>query len=180
MQSSIAKAEESLECKMALLTERKIVEVHQRLDAFELRVLVRPAPLVDVSTLQASVESLRADLDMNLETRVPESEAPSAEPAEETVLADLFATSKIQPPPPRENAKRCRGQEEDEARERKKERREMDTARRASIADEEARKIRVVESVVGASSSRDVETAGGMTNNVVADEDTTEVSRLHR
>ena len=58
MQSSIAKAEESLECTMALLTERKIVEVHQRLDAFELRVLARPAPLVDVSTLQASVESL--------------------------------------------------------------------------------------------------------------------------
>ena len=50
----------------------------------------------------------------------------------------------------------------------------MDTARRASIADEEARKIRVVESVVGASSSRDVETAGGTTDSVVVDEDTTE------
>ena len=38
---------------MAQHTERKIMEVHQRLDAFELRVLARIAPLMDVSTLQA-------------------------------------------------------------------------------------------------------------------------------
>ena len=50
----------------------------------------------------------------------------------------------------------------------------MEDARRASIADEEERKIRVVESAIGASSSRDVETAGGTTDSVVADEDTTE------
>ena len=36
--------------------EQKIVEVHQRLDAFELRVLARPVHSVDVSTLQAVVE----------------------------------------------------------------------------------------------------------------------------
>ena len=39
-------------------TKRKISEVHQRFDAFELRVLARPAPLVDLSTLQAAIESL--------------------------------------------------------------------------------------------------------------------------
>ena len=49
----------------------------------------------------------------------------------------------------------------------------MEAARRASIADEEARKIRDVELAAGASSSRDVETARGTTNSVVADEDTT-------
>ena len=81
-------------------TEWKIAEVHQRLDAFELRVLARPSPQVDVSTLQAAVDSLRADIDMILEARVPESEAPSAEPAEDTVMAALFATSEIPPPPP--------------------------------------------------------------------------------
>ena len=48
------------------------------LDAFELRVLARPSPQVDVLTLVAAVESLRADIDMILEARVPESEAPSA------------------------------------------------------------------------------------------------------
>ena len=49
-------------------------------------MLSQPSPLVDVLTLHASVESLRADLDMILEARVPKSEAPSAEPAEDTVL----------------------------------------------------------------------------------------------
>ena len=74
-------------------TERKIVEVHQLLDAFELRVLGHPAPPVDVSTLLATVEGLRADIYMILEARVPESEAPSINPAEDTVMATLFATS---------------------------------------------------------------------------------------
>ena len=47
-----------MERKMAQHTEWKIAEVHQHLDAFELRVLARPAPLVDVLTLKASVEIL--------------------------------------------------------------------------------------------------------------------------
>ena len=154
--------------------ERNIAEVHQRLDAFELRVLARPAPQVDVSTLQVAVESLQADIDMILEARVPDSEAPSADPVEDTVLTTLFATSKIPPPLPREHAKRRRGPEEDEARAWKKERREMEATRRASIADEETCLIRAIESAAGASSSRNVETAGGTTNNAVADEDTIE------
>ena len=78
-------------------------------------MLARPAPQVDVSTLQAAVESLRANIDMILEARVPESEAPSAMPAKDIVMAALFATSEI--PPPREHAKKHKGQEEDEARE---------------------------------------------------------------
>ena len=81
-------------------TERKIAEVHQRLDTFELRVLDRPAPQLDVSTLHAAVESLRADIDMILEARVPEYEAPSVDHVEDIVMAALFATSDIPPPPP--------------------------------------------------------------------------------
>ena len=88
-------------------------------------------------------------------------------------MAALFATSEIPPPPPREHAKRRRDREEDEARARKKEHREMEAARRASIADEEMHQIRVVESAAGASSSRDVETAGVTIYSVVAYEDTT-------
>ena len=99
MQRSIAEAEERLERRMVQHTERKIAEVHQRLDAFELRVLARPASPVDVSTLQAAVDNLHADIDMILEARVPESEAPSAEPAEDTVMAALFAIFEILPPP---------------------------------------------------------------------------------
>ena len=100
MQKSITESEARLEKKMQQFTERKIAEVNQRLDAFELRVLARPASPVDVSTLQAAVDSLHKDIDTILEARVPESEAPSIEPAEDTVLAALFATSNIPPPPP--------------------------------------------------------------------------------
>ena len=109
MQKSITESEELLERKMVQFTERKIAEVNQRLDAFELRVLAGPASPVDVSILQAAVDSLCADIDTILEARVPDSEAPSVEPAEDTVLAALFATSEIPPPPPRESAKRRRG-----------------------------------------------------------------------
>ena len=126
MQRSIAESQERLERRMVQHTERKIAEVHQRLDAFELQVLAGPSPQVDVSTLQATVDSHRADIDMILKARVPESEAPSAEPAEDTVMAALFATSEITPPPSRENAKRRRVREEDEARARNKESREME------------------------------------------------------
>ena len=97
---------------------------------------------MDVSNLQAAVISLRADIDTILEARVPESEAPSVEPAEDTVLAALFATSEVPPPPPRESAKRRRGRAEDEARARKKESREMEATQRASLAEEEAHHMR--------------------------------------
>ena len=43
MQKSITESEDCLERKMHQFTERKIVKVNQRLDAFELRVLARPA-----------------------------------------------------------------------------------------------------------------------------------------
>ena len=125
-------------------------------------------------TLQATVESLRADLDTILEYRVPDSEAPSADPAEDTVLAALFSTSDIPPPPPHENDKRSRGRDEDKARAWKKERREMEAAMRASLAEEEARQMREGELVAGASSSRIVEIEGGTTDSVVDVEDTTE------
>ena len=51
MEKSITESEERLERKMMQFTRQKIAEVNQRLDAFELRVLSRPAPPVDVSTL---------------------------------------------------------------------------------------------------------------------------------
>ena len=85
-------------------------------------MLAQQAPPVDVSTLQAAVDSLPIDIATILEAKVPEYEAPFVEPAEDKVLTALFATSEIPPPPPRESAKRRRGRAEDEARARKKER----------------------------------------------------------
>ena len=137
-------------------------------------MLARPVPRVDVSTLQAAVDSLRADINTILEARVLESEASSAEPAEDTVMATLFATSEIPPPPPREHAKRRRGREEDEARARKKERRKMEVVRRASLTEEATHHIRAEELAAGESISRTVEIAGGTTDSVVDAEDTTE------
>ena len=90
MQKSIAESEVRMERQM----QRKIAEVNQRLDAFELRVLARPAPPVDVSTLQAAVDGLRADIDTILEARVLE----PVDPVEDTVLAALFAMSELPPP----------------------------------------------------------------------------------
>ena len=63
MQKFITESEERLERKMQQFTERKIAEVNKRLDAFELTVLARPAPPVNVSNLQPAVDSLRADID---------------------------------------------------------------------------------------------------------------------
>ncbi|XP_069143519.1 uncharacterized protein [Solanum lycopersicum] len=148
MQKSITESEERLEGKMQQFTERKIVE--------------------------ATVDSLRADIDTILEARVQESGAPSVEPADDTVLATLFTTSKIPLSPPRESAKRHRGRAEDEARARKKERREMEAARRASLAEEEAHQIRASQLAAEASSSRTVEIAGGTTDGALVAEDTTE------
>ena len=105
---------------------------------------------------------------------MPESEAPSTEPAEDTVMASLFATSKIPPPPPREHAKRRRGREEDEARARKKECHEMEAARRALLADDETHQMKAVELAAGAFSSRNVEIAGGTADSVFDSEDTTQ------
>ena len=114
---------------------------------------------MDVSTIQAAVDSFCADIDAILEARVRDSEAPSVEPAEDTVLAALFATLEIPPPPPRESTKGHKGRAEDEARAKKKERREIEAARRASLAGEEVHQMRASELAAGASSSRNVEIA---------------------
>ena len=98
MQRSIAEAEERIERKMAQHTEQQIMEVHQYLDEFELRVLARPSPTLDLTILQVVVKNTRADLDTILEARVLESEAPSADPAEDTVLDALFSTTIVPPP----------------------------------------------------------------------------------
>ena len=86
-----------MERKMAQHTEWKTMEVHQHLDAFKLRVQAQPSPSVDLLTLQAVVESLQADLDTILETRGPDSDAPSAKPTENSALAALFSTTSMPP-----------------------------------------------------------------------------------
>ena len=50
----------------------------------------------------------------------------------------------------------------------------MEAARRASLADDEASRMRAVKLAAVASSSRNMEIAGGTADSVVVDEDTTE------
>ena len=76
------------------------MEVHQFLDTFERWVLSGPAPTVDVTSFKDDMESLREDLDNILEDQVPESEAPSAEPAEDKVFVALFSTATVPLIPP--------------------------------------------------------------------------------
>ena len=94
-----------------------------------------------MSNLHDTVESFRADIYIILEARVPEFEVLSAEPSEDTVMAALFATFEIPQLSPRENSKSGKGREKDEPIARKKELRDMEDARRASLADEEAHQL---------------------------------------
>ena len=73
------------------------------------------------------------------------------------MLASLFSTATVPPPPPEECSKRKRTRDEDESQARKKERHELEAARKASLVDEEARQLRAIELAAGASSSRFVE-----------------------
>ncbi|TMX05229.1 hypothetical protein EJD97_000528 [Solanum chilense] len=119
--------------------------------------------------------SFIAEAEERLERRMVQyTKRKIAKPVEDTMMAALFATFEIPPPPPRYHDKRRRGREEEESREQKKEHREMEAAREASLADEEMRRMRVVESAVGASCSRDVAIARGISNSAIADENTTE------
>uniref|UniRef100_M1DN81 Gag-pol polyprotein n=1 Tax=Solanum tuberosum TaxID=4113 RepID=M1DN81_SOLTU len=51
-----------MERRMEAMMDRKGQAVNKRLDAFELRVLERSAPAIDLSTLQANLASLRTDI----------------------------------------------------------------------------------------------------------------------
>ena len=147
MHISIDEAADRIEKKMSQWTEWQIMEVHQHLDTFELRLLAWPAPTVDLKTLQVVVASLRVDIDAILEVRVPESEAPSAEPSLDTVMATLLSTIVAPSPQPREHTNRHRSIEDDETRSRKRQHIELEDARRASLIDEEAREMSAQEVV---------------------------------
>ena len=58
MPKSIVNTEDQIEKKLAQQMERKIQAVHPRLDAFELRVLTRPTPTIDLTILQEFMASL--------------------------------------------------------------------------------------------------------------------------
>lgn len=113
IQGSIVEVDDQLEKKIFEHTEKKIMAVLLRLDAFELRVLTWKTPTIDLMTLQDFVASLRADMDAIVNVGGLESESISADPAENMVLATLFTISNAPPPPPRERARRHRPREKE-------------------------------------------------------------------
>uniref|UniRef100_M1DJL9 Integrase core domain containing protein n=1 Tax=Solanum tuberosum TaxID=4113 RepID=M1DJL9_SOLTU len=96
MQKSIAESEAMIKGMM----DRKVQVVNKRLDAFELRVLERPAPATDLSSLQADLASLRTDVDVILATPSVETQAAPTVLADDTVLDALFSGTTEEGPAP--------------------------------------------------------------------------------
>ena len=79
--------------RVAQQIEQKTRAVQQCLDAFELRVLARPTPTIDLTTLQAAVEILVSDVYAILEMGGIDPEILLIELAEDKVLDALFKPS---------------------------------------------------------------------------------------
>uniref|UniRef100_M1DKP5 Integrase core domain containing protein n=1 Tax=Solanum tuberosum TaxID=4113 RepID=M1DKP5_SOLTU len=127
---------------MERIMEKKVQDVHKRLNAFELHVLESPASIVDVSTFQQELSSLYADIDTLLPTP-PKTELESAPnaPVDELVMTALFGND--MPPPDSSHAAGkgpCFGRTSDGAeaqRLKKNERQQLEEATRVLILDEE-------------------------------------------
>ncbi|KAG5591713.1 hypothetical protein H5410_042227 [Solanum commersonii] len=90
MQKSVAKSEARMERRMEGMMDRKVQAVNKRLDAFELRLLERLAPAIDLAALQADLASLRTDVDAILAAPSVEPQATPTALADDTVLDALF------------------------------------------------------------------------------------------
>uniref|UniRef100_M1DI20 Integrase core domain containing protein n=1 Tax=Solanum tuberosum TaxID=4113 RepID=M1DI20_SOLTU len=164
MQKSIAKSEARMERRMEGMMDWKVQAVNKHLDAFELRVLERLAPAIDLSALQADLASLRTDVDTIL-----------AAPSVDTVLDALFSgTTEEGLTLTHAKGKRHRSHRTEEEKAHKRQRRQEKEARRASIADKELRQQRVRERVAWASSSAPVVEVQPVLRDVVSTTDGTE------
>lgn len=83
--------------------------------------------------------SMWYDVDSILDVRVPKPEGAPAQFVEDKVLVALFTTTTALLPPQHERAKMHQSREICDARSRKKERTEMEAAKRASLIHQEAR-----------------------------------------
>jgi len=103
MRKLIAMFEERVEKRMEAKTDQKVQAVHKWLDAFELRVLERPAPTTDISSFRTDLASLQADVDAILATPVVEPQAAPSAFGDNTVLGALFSgdDAEEQPEPAR-------------------------------------------------------------------------------
>ncbi|KAG5610118.1 hypothetical protein H5410_021399 [Solanum commersonii] len=82
------------------MMDRKVQDVNKSLDAFELRVLKRPAPAIDLSSFQAELSSLWDDIDAILSTPTVELQSAPTALADDTVLDALFTGTAEEKPAP--------------------------------------------------------------------------------
>uniref|UniRef100_M1DX05 Integrase core domain containing protein n=1 Tax=Solanum tuberosum TaxID=4113 RepID=M1DX05_SOLTU len=140
MQRSIVESEARMDQQMEHMMDQKVQVVHKFLDAFELRVLERPATTVDVTTLQKEVESLCADITGLFAPPETEPESSPTAPVDNTVLGALFIDEML-PPASSRHVRKCprssqTSDDTEAGRDRKRHRQEHKEARRASIVDE--------------------------------------------
>uniref|UniRef100_M1DM99 Integrase core domain containing protein n=1 Tax=Solanum tuberosum TaxID=4113 RepID=M1DM99_SOLTU len=146
-----------MERRMEGMMDRKVQAVNKRLDAFELRVLERSAPAIDLSALQVDLASLRTDVAAILAAPSVETQAALTVLADDTVLDALFSgTAEEGPAPTHAKGKRHRSHCTEEEKAHTRQCRQEKEARRSSIIDEESCQQRVRERVAGASSSTPV------------------------
>ncbi|KAG5599281.1 hypothetical protein H5410_030651 [Solanum commersonii] len=96
MQKSIVESE----ARMEGMIERKIQAINKCLDAFELRLLKRPAPTINLSSFQSELASLRTDIDSILATSTVEPQAAPTTLADDTVFDVLFSGTTEEGPEP--------------------------------------------------------------------------------
>uniref|UniRef100_M1DFY7 Integrase core domain containing protein n=1 Tax=Solanum tuberosum TaxID=4113 RepID=M1DFY7_SOLTU len=154
MQKSTAESEARIERRIEGMMDRKVQTVNKRLQAFEQRILERPAPTIDLSSFQSELASLWADVYANLATPTAEPQAASTALADDMVLDALFSrTAEEEPEPTHTKCKRHRSSPTEEEKSQKRRRRQEKEDRKASILDEELCQRRERESVAGESSS---------------------------
>uniref|UniRef100_M1DI10 Integrase core domain containing protein n=1 Tax=Solanum tuberosum TaxID=4113 RepID=M1DI10_SOLTU len=153
-QKLIVEFEARMERRMEDMMDWKIQAVNKCLDAFELRVLKRPAPTIDLSSFEVELASLWADVDAILATPIVDPQAALTALADDTVLDALFSgiAEEGTEPTYTKGKRHCSSRTEEE-KSQKRQRRQEKKTRNASILDEEMRQQRVCESIAGASSS---------------------------
>ncbi|KAG5609665.1 hypothetical protein H5410_020946 [Solanum commersonii] len=100
MQKSIAEFEVRIERRMEGMMDRKIQDVKKRLDAFEVRVLERPAPTIDLSSFQSELACLQADVYAILATPTVEPQAAPTTLVDDMVMDALFSGTAEEEPEP--------------------------------------------------------------------------------
>uniref|UniRef100_M1DTE1 Integrase core domain containing protein n=1 Tax=Solanum tuberosum TaxID=4113 RepID=M1DTE1_SOLTU len=143
---------------MEAKTAQKIQVVHKWLDAFELRVLERPAPITDMSSFRTELASLWADVDAILATPTFKPQAEPSTLGDDNVLGALFSRddAEEQLEPTRAHGKRHQYHTTELTKVEKASKgqcRQEKKARKASIIDVQLRERRTREMIDGVSSS---------------------------